>query len=133
MTATRLLAATIAAAGALGASAAGAATMHPALTAKLSGMGDHGTVNLTSNAKTGKLCWKFDVMTHGITGASIHDTAGMLVAKLGKTYKPKSCATVSKKAVALIQTKPAHYVVWVDTKGHMGELRGKLSAAMAHM
>jgi hypothetical protein len=132
MTATRLLAATIAS-GAIGAGAAQAATMHPALTAKLSGMGEHGTVNLTSNAKTGKLCWTFDVMTHGITGASIRDSAGMVVAKLGNGYAMKSCTTVSPKAVALIQTKPGSYAVWVDTKGHMGELRGKLSASMSHM
>jgi hypothetical protein len=40
---------------------------------------------------------------------------------------------VKPSAVAMIQTKPGKYVVWVDTKGHMGELRGKLSASMAHM
>jgi hypothetical protein len=132
MHAPKLLAATIAAA-AIGAGTAAAAEMHPALTAKLSGMGDHGTVNLTSNAKTGKVCWTFTLMTHGVTGASIHDTGGMLVAKLGKSYKAKSCTTVKPSAVAMIQTKPGKYVVWVDTKGHMGELRGKLSASMAHM
>src|SRR5579871_1316979 len=75
-----LFALTLTAAGAL-ASAAGATTMHPVLGAKLSGMGEHGVVNLHQDAKTGKLCWSFDVMTTGVTGASIHDTAGMLVAK----------------------------------------------------
>jgi hypothetical protein len=132
MHAARTLAATFVAA-ALGAGAASAAEMHPALTAKLSGMGEHGTVNVTSNATTGKLCWTFDLMTHGVTGASIHDTAGMVVAKLGPAYKAKSCTTVSPTAVRMIQSKPGAYVVWVDTKGHMGELRGRLSAAMAHM
>jgi hypothetical protein len=57
----------------------------------------------------------------------------MVVAKLGPAYKAKSCTTVSPAAVRMIQSKPAAYVVWVDTKGHMGELRGKLSASMAHM
>ena len=132
MHALKLQAAAVAVA-AVAAGSAGAATMHPALGAKLSGMGEHGTVHLTSNATTGKVCWTFDVMTHGVTGASIHDHAGMMVAKLGPAYKAKSCATVSPSAVRMIQSKPGSYVVWVDTKGHMGELRGTLSASMAHM
>jgi hypothetical protein len=132
MHAPKLLAATVAAA-ALAAGAASAAEMHPSLSAKLSGMGEHGTVSLTSNATTGKVCWTFDLMTHGVTGASIHDTAGMTVAKLGQSYKAKSCTTVPASAVRMIQTKPGSYVVWVDTKGHMGELRGKLGASMSHM
>ncbi|MGD5339931.1 hypothetical protein QUS67_22620, partial [Xanthomonas citri pv. citri] len=56
-------------------------TMHPTLGAKLTGMGEHGVVNL--QAKNGHLCWTFDVPTKGITGASIRDTHGMVVAKLG--------------------------------------------------
>jgi hypothetical protein len=132
MYALRTFAAAIAAT-ALGAGTAAAAEMHPSLTAKLSGMGEHGTVSLTSNATTGKLCWTFDLMTHGVTGAAIHDGAGMVVAKLGPSYKAKSCTTVSPSAVKMIQSKPGHYVVWVDTKGHMGELRGALSASMSHM
>jgi hypothetical protein len=57
----------------------------------------------------------------------------MVVAKLGPSYKAKSCTTVPASAVRMIQSKPGHYVVWVDTKGHMGELRGTLSASMSHM
>ena len=81
----------------------------------------------------GQLCWTFDVMTHGVTGASIRDSAGMVVAKLGPTYKAKSCAAVPTKALDLIESKPGSYRVWVDTKAHMGELRGTLFAGMAHM
>jgi hypothetical protein len=132
MHAQKLLAVGIAAA-ALSAGAASAAEMHPSLTAKLSGMGEHGTVSLTSNATTGKVCWAFDLMTHGVTSAAIHDASGMVVVKLGPSYKAKSCATMSPAAVRMIQSKPGSYVVWVDTKGHMGELRGKLAAAMSHM
>ncbi len=120
------------AAAALEAGAAGAATMHPVLGAKLSGMGEHGVVNFQSNAKKGQLCWTFDVMAHGITGASIRDSAGMVVAKLGSGYKAKSCASVTSKALDLIEAKPASYRVWIDTKSHMGELRGALFAGMAH-
>jgi hypothetical protein len=128
----RLCAAAAIAVGAL-AGTAGAAMMHPALTAKLSGMGEHGSVNLQSDAKSGKLCWTFDVMTHGITGASIRDSGGMLVAKLGPSYTAKSCGTVATKALEMIESKPGSYMVWVDTKGHMGELRGTLAAGMTHM
>ena len=37
------------------------------------------------------------------------------------------------KTLDMIESKPASYWVWVDTKGHPGELRGKLFAGMAHM
>src|SRR5579871_2189907 len=85
---------------ALGVAAAQADTMHPELGAKLAGMGEHGVVNF--QVKTHDLCWTFDVATTGITGASIRDSAGMLVAKLGSTYSAKSCAMVSTKAIGLI-------------------------------
>ncbi len=54
----------------------------------------------------------------------------MVVAKLGPSYKAKSCVTVPKQALEMIEMKPSSYRVWVDTKGHMGELRGALSAGM---
>ena len=129
---TRLLAATGLAAAALGSGVAGAAMMHPTFGAKLSGMGEHGTVNFQSNATKGQLCWTFDVMTHGVTSASIRDGAGMVVAKLGPSYKAKSCVAVPKQALDMIETKPSSYRVWVDTKAHMGELRGTLTAGMVH-
>ena len=118
---------------ALGAGTALADTMHPQLAAKLSGMGEHGIVNLQSNAAKGQLCWTFELATKGITGASIRDAAGMKVAELGMHYAAKSCDAVSKKALDLIEAKPGAYRIWVDTKGHPGELRGKLFAGMAHM
>ena len=118
---------------ALGAGAAQADTMHPELGAKLSGMGEYGIVNLMSDTTKGRLCWTFDVSAKGLTGASIRDAAGMLVAKLGTGYRAKSCAPVSTKALGLIDAKPASYSVWLDTKGHPGDLRGKLFVGMAHM
>jgi hypothetical protein len=126
-----LAAVTCVAALAIGSGAAGAATMHPTFGAKLAGMGEHGVVHFTSSSGKGQLCWTFDVMTHGITTA--RDASGMVVAKLGPAYKAKSCAMVSKQALAMIESKPGAYKVWVDTKAHMGELRGTLSAGMAHM
>jgi hypothetical protein len=129
----RMLAAGAVGALALGAGAAQADTMHPELAARLSGMGEHGIVNLQPDATKGRICWTFDVSTKGITGASIRDKAGMVVTKLGRTFHPKSCAAVSAKALGLIDMKPGSYTVWLDTKGHPGDLRGKLFAGMAHM
>ncbi len=113
--------------------AALADTMHPKLAARLSGMGEHGIVNLQSQAAKGRLCWTFELGTKGITGASIRDAHGMIVAKLGTVYRPKACANVATKALNLIESKPRSYWVWVDTKGHPGDLRGRLFAGMAHM
>jgi hypothetical protein len=117
---------------ALGCGVAQAGMMHPVLGAKLAGMGEHGVVNLQSDAAKGKLCWTFDVMATGLTGATIRDSGGMVVAKLGSGYSTKSCASVSSKALDLIEANPSAYSVWVDTKQHMGDLRGKLFAGMAH-
>ena len=127
----RLFAACVGGALAFGAVAAQADTMHPTLGAKLSGMGEHGVVNL--QVKTHDLCWTFNVPTKGVTGASIRDSGGMVVAKLGSTYSAKNCTMVSAKALGLIDSKPGSYVVWLDTKGHPGDLRGKLFVGMAHM
>jgi hypothetical protein len=108
-------------------------TMHPVLGAKLAGMGEHGVVNLQSHAAKNQLCWTFELTTKGVTGASIRDSGGMVVAKLGPTYSAKSCATVKMAALDMIESKPGSYRIWVDTKGHPGDLRGTLFAGMAHM
>jgi hypothetical protein len=125
---------TIAAAAAmLWCAAAPADTMHPRLAARLSGMGEHGIVNFQSQATNDRICWTFELSASGIVAASIRDAHGMVVARLGKAYRAKGCAAVAKKALELIESKPSSYVVWVDTKGHPGDLRGRLFAGMAHM
>ena len=129
----KLTAVTACALVALGSGTALADTMHPQLAAKLSGMGEHGIVNLRSDAAKGQLCWTFELAAKGIAGASIRDAAGMKVAELGMHYAAKSCDAVAMKALDLIEAKPGAYFIWVDTKGHPGELRGKLFAGMAHM
>jgi hypothetical protein len=133
MRSTRVVVAALLGLLALGASVASADTMNPALSAKLAGMGEHGIVNFQSKITKGQLCWTFDVPTKGVTSASIRDTHGMIVARLGKSYKAKSCAMVAKKALTRIEAKPGAYRVWLDTKGHPGDLRGKLRVGMAHM
>ena len=118
-------------AGAIGAGSAGAATMHPELGARLSGMGMQGVVNLTSNTTTHKLCWSFDLMAHGLTGASVRDAGGMALVQLGSMYASKGCVMASAMTLDELETKPGAYRVWVDTKNHPGDLRGTLFAGMA--
>jgi len=129
----RLLCACIATSVAAVAGPALADSMHPELGARLAGMGEHGIVNLTLKASHHDICWTFDIPTKGVTAASVRDSHGMVVAKLGNTYTKKGCAMVPAKAISTIEAAPAKYRVWVDTKAHSGELRGVLFVGMAHM
>jgi hypothetical protein len=128
--------AAVAAVAAIGAGAAGAGTMHPVLGAKLAGMGEHGVVNFkstTGKSSTGRLCWTFDLGMKGATGASIRDAHGMVVVRLGSSYAKKSCTAVKAAVLGSIDRRPSSFRVWVDTKGHPGDLRGTLFAGMADM
>ena len=109
--------------------------MQPNLGAKLAGMGEHGVVNLHVTAKSKKLCWTFDMGTmKGFTAASIHaGNKKTVLLRLGMHYARKGCTTASAMTLDHLQSKPAAYWVFVDTKGHPGDLRGKLFAGMAHM
>ncbi len=110
------------------------ASMHPELGARLAGMGEHGIVNLQVKSKSGQICWTFDLTAKGITGASIHTgQKGAVLVSLGKTYTTKGCTKASAMTLEHLETKPGSYWVFVDTKGHPGDLRGKLFAGMAHM
>ena len=110
------------------------AGMHPRLAARLAGMGEHGIVNLNVNAKGKKLCWTFDVPTKGITGAAIHTRAnGTILVRLGTSYTKKGCTTASEMTLEHLESAPGKYSVWINTKGHPGDLRGTLFAGMAHM
>ena len=130
----KLTTAVLAAAATLAAaSIAAAATMHPTLGAHLSGMGEHGIVNLQSHATKNQLCWKFELSTMHVLSATVRDKGGMIVAHLGHMYSAHGCATVPKATLDMIESKPGSYYVWVATKGHPGDLRGKLFAGMAHM
>ena len=129
----RLTAAALAAAALATVPVATAGTMHRELGAHLSGMGETGIVNLQAHAKTHQLCWTFELHVMHVLGATIRDSHGMKVASLGHMYRAKGCAMVSSKSLALIESKPGRYWVWVATKGHPGELRGRLFAGMAHM
>jgi hypothetical protein len=125
---TLLVAACLAAAG-----IACAGTASPVFGARLSGMGEHGIVNLRAKPAHHELCWSFDLHTKGVTHASLRDAHGMVVAKLGTAYARNGCAMVAPKALALVEHNPTKYWVWVDTKGHPGDLRGKLVRGMIHM
>jgi hypothetical protein len=112
-----------------------AAGMHSRLGARLSGMGEHGIVNLTLDSKAKKLCWTFDLpTTKGVTSTAIHTGAkGAVLVRLGKKYTKKSCASAPAMALEHLGKTPGKYWVWVNTKGHPGDLRGKLFAGTAHM
>lgn len=125
------VAAAVVVAAAGGAALAG--TMHPELGARLSGMGEHGIVNLTLKSTHHEICWTFEIPTKGVTSASVRDAHGMLVAKLGAHYSAKGCAMEPAAAVTRIESTPSKYRVWVNTKAHPGELRGALFVGMAHM
>ena len=117
------------------ASAARTSGMHPELGARLAGMGEHGVVNLQVKAKSGQVCWTFDLpTTKGITGTSIHvGQNAVVLLRLGKTYAKKGCVKAEAMILEHLESKPGSYWVFVDTKGHPGDLRGKLFAGMAHM
>lgn len=115
--------------------AALSAGMHPVVGAHLSGMGEHGVVNLHVKSKSSQVCWVFELpTTKNITGASVRaGSKGTFVARLGKSYSAKGCAKVDPMVAQHLETKPGSYWVFVDTKGHPGELRGKLVVGMVHM
>ena len=109
--------------------------MHPELGARLAGMGEHGVVNIQVKSKTAQVCWTFDLPTmRNVTGASIHTgQKGAVLLRLGKKYARKGCTKAGAMVLEHLETKPGSYWVFVDTKGHPGDLRGKLFAGMAHM
>jgi CHRD domain-containing protein/PQQ enzyme-like repeat protein len=92
-----------------------------------------GKVELTLNAKTGKVCWEFK-LTH-IDGkpnqAHIHKgkrgVSGNVVVPLGGTYKRQGCTTASKALVKSILKTPAGFYVNVHNAKHpLGAMRGQL-------
>lgn len=133
MLSTRKASAVAAAVALVAVPVATAGMMHPTLGARLSGMGEHGIVNLQAHATKHQLCWKFELSTMHVLGATVRASDGMIVARLGHMYRAKGCAMVKAKSLALLESRPGRYWVWVATKGHPGELRGRLHAGMAHM
>jgi hypothetical protein len=121
--------------------------MHPQLSAKLLGSQEvpagpkaaHGIVNLDLTAKTGKVCWTFDIAgVAGPTAAHIHKAApgkaGPVVVPFGATYSKKGCTTASKALVTSIEEHPNSYYVNVhNAKYPNGVIRGQLVAGMMHM
>ena len=77
--------------------------MHPTLGAHLSGMGEHGIVNLQSHASKGQLCWKFQLSVMHVKSATIRDKSGMKVATLGHMYSAHGCAMVAKNTLDKIE------------------------------
>jgi hypothetical protein len=126
--------ATLGATLALSAGFASASMMHSHLGANLSGMGDHGSVNLTLNSSSGKVCWTFDLpMVSHITLTAVHTGSnGPVLIEFGMHYTKTGCEHVSAMTLQHLETHPTSYWVWVNTSGHPGDLRGHLHAGMAH-
>jgi hypothetical protein len=108
--------------------------MHERLGAHLSGMGEHGTVNLQVTSASGKICWTFDLpMVKHISRTSIHvGSSGATLLEFGMHYSRTGCEKVASMTLEHLEARPAAYWVWVDTMGHPGDLRGRLSTGMAH-
>jgi hypothetical protein len=117
------------------AAAASASSMHATLGAHLSGMGEHGVVNLQVDSSSGKVCWAFDIPSStGATSAAVHaGQTGATLLELGMHYAKSGCETEPKMDVEHLESKPTTYWVWVNTKAHPGDLRGALTAGMVHM
>jgi hypothetical protein len=127
--------AAVAATAAIAVPVALASQMHPVLGAYLAGMGERGVANFQVKSKPGQLCWTFELpTTTDIMGTSIHTgSKGPVLIELGKSYTAKGCTKAPAMTLEHLETKPGTYWVFVDTKGHPGELRGKLFAGMAHV
>src|ERR1700740_3321586 len=89
----RVMAVIAVGAGALGVAAwasasASASMMHPRLAARLSGMGEHGTVNLEFTQGSGQVCWLFDLpVVRDVTGTAVlAGLGGTTLFALGMSY-----------------------------------------------
>jgi hypothetical protein len=131
-----LAAALVALAVAGAASGAGTTTMHVKLTGAAEvpkADGGSGSVAITLNPTTGKVCWTFSNLKglSNMTAAHIHKAAkgkaGPIVVPFGGTYKAKGCTTGSKASVKAILKSPTAYYVNVHTKKFPnGAIRGQL-------
>lgn len=92
-----------------------------------------GTVELTLNAKTGKVCWDFKLghIDGKPNQAHIHKgrrgVSGNVVVPLGATYRREGCTTASKALVRSILRSPGGFYVNVHNAKHpLGAMRGQL-------
>jgi CHRD domain-containing protein len=92
-----------------------------------------GRVELTLNAKTGKVCWDFKLahIDGKPTQAHIHKgkrgVSGNVVVPLGGTFKREGCTTAPKATVKSILRSPSRFYVNVHNAKHpLGAMRGQL-------
>jgi hypothetical protein len=76
----------------------------------------------------------FDLpMVRDVTGTSVRaGLRGTPLFELGMHYARSGCEEESNMAVEHLVSNPGSYSVWVNTKGHPGDLRGRLFRGMAH-
>jgi hypothetical protein len=92
-----------------------------------------GRVELTLNAKTGKVCWDFKLahIDGTPTQAHIHKgkrgVSGNVLVPLGGTFKREGCTTAAKATVKSILRSPGGFYVNVHNAKHpLGAMRGQL-------
>jgi hypothetical protein len=92
-----------------------------------------GRVELTLNAKTGRVCWDFKLahIDGKPTQAHIHKgrrgVSGNVIVPLGGTFKREGCTTAAKATVKSILRSPAGFYVNVHNAKHpLGAMRGQL-------
>ena len=131
---------TVAALGASAASNANPTKLKASLSGKVeTPKGDltgKGSVAVTVNTKTGKVCWKFTIskIDGAAQAAHIHKggkgVAGPVVVPFGGAYKKTGCMTVKPAVAKAIVAKPGGYYVNVHNAKHpAGAIRGQLAKA----
>jgi hypothetical protein len=92
-----------------------------------------GKVELTLNARTGRVCWEFKLahIDGAPNQAHIHKgrrgVSGNVVVPLGAGYKRQGCTTASKALVGTILRIPGGFYVNVHNAKHpLGAMRGQL-------
>jgi hypothetical protein len=92
-----------------------------------------GKVELTLNARTGRVCWEFKLahIDGAPNQAHIHKgrrgVSGNVVVPLGAGYKRQGCTTASKALVRTILRIPGGFYVNVHNAKHpLGAMRGQL-------
>jgi hypothetical protein len=94
---------------------------------------NRGRVELTLNARTGKVCWEFKLarIDGAPNQAHIHKgrrgVSGNVVVPLGAGYKRQGCTTASRGLVRSILRTPGGFYVNVHNAKHpLGAMRGQL-------
>jgi CHRD domain len=98
---------------------------------------NRGTAQVTLNAATGKVCWKFTITKIDGTGTAAHihkgnpGTSGPVYIAFGTTFKTQGCTNAPKSKINAVVARPGAFYVNVHNRKHLaGAMRGQLKAGM---